>query len=298
LEAATALIPGSVTERQEAFVPAEVTDENIEEVRQQDTDRANRHNQGAESVRQALERLDEISVKLGDVDRELEEASETNEDVTDIVSDETVAIANTQGTLAEELGAASVIAADAAERAGRVREKADMANVVGGVINNALKNLPIPGAAQIAGVMPQTDPVIPRTPTEKKPDGDFPYWLIPTLLGGGGAASLASKKVRGGVGKVFGKGKPAIPPKGPGESSDARFLGEALMKYRQEDEMDRERERVEALEEELADRVAKRRRRRQKLEREREEYVAPSKVPTAPQQPGNSSVFSVPSNVG
>lgn len=303
-------IPAFVVTSQETVLPEELpkadegkTFPGLLESQREDIERTHRHNSDAANMREIVNKLDEIGQSLGDAADTLEGASEYNRAITDAVSNEVVGIADTTEIIADEIAGASALADDAAARARSIRDKADVANIVGGALATIIGNIPIPGGKIITGALPSSDSVIPRTPYEiattpasESDESGFPYWLIPVLLGGG-TAPLLSKKVRGGVGKAFGRtqgtqGQVHAPPAGPGQSSDARFLGEALMRMEAQEQAERQANGSD-VEARLARILEDRRRRRQVDEGNLHSITQQTASPRGI-TPGQSGVFSMP----
>lgn len=303
-------IPESVVAPVETILPEQPPktddDENQQfflDSQRQDIERTAQHNDDARIMRETLNKLEDIGASLNDASDNLEGASADNREVTNAISNEVVEIAETTEVIADEIANASALADDAADQARSIRDKADMANIVGGVLTTALGSLPIPGANAITGALPKPDAVVPRSPMDAAHSasdggGEFPYWLIPIMLGGGGAPFL-SKKVRGGVGKMFGKGgansTQVRPTSGPGQSSDARFLGEALMRLEEKERAEKDAVEGPDVEDKLA-RILEDRRRRRAQNDQQLQTVAQPPSPQAPRSsmPGQSGVFSLP----
>lgn len=315
LDAVVASIPETTIVNVETVLPEQLpatgeggTPQGLLNSQRDDIERTHRHNQDAGVMREIVNKLDEIDQSLAGAEDNLQSASESSQEVTDAISDEIVEIADTTEMIAEEIADASALADDAAARARSIRDKADVANIVGGALATALGSLPIPGAKAFVGALPQADQVISRSPydvatmaSSGDSGGEFPYWLIPILLGGTGAP-LLSRKVRGGVGKVFGKGKQGFESGsrstvGPGQSSDARFLGEALMRLEAQDQPNRDAVAGPDIEDKLAVILQDRRRRRQVDDvRIRSIDQKPPIAPRGENTLGQSGVYSMPTD--
>lgn len=296
LAAVAAAVPESATAQQESVFPQEVPEE-LTSAATSEASRVAQHNENARTISSLVDRVNDVRESLSGATESLGDASEQNQNVTRAVSDEIVSVAETTENLSNQLDEASSVADDAAARARSIRDKADIANIVGGAIGGLIDQIPIPGLNIVTGSLPKPDTVVPRNPmTAGSSDDGFPYWLIPVLLGGGGVTSLASKKVRGGIGSIFTSKTTTTSdvsaPKGPGQSSDARFLGEALMRLEAQEKTERTATRDKDVEDELERILAERRQRRAVLDRQKDQYEN-----IGGQRPGQSSVFSVPTGI-